>query len=344
MNVCIVTVYNSENCGSFYQAYALSKTLESMGHKVFFLERETEGTSHDLLTKYIESLRAFLHGHPVLAINNIRRYYAFDRAISSFKIIKNNNESLNNIDCIVIGSDTVWNFADPYFESKKEIYAGTIFPEKKKVAYAVSLANTEYSTVLEDDIIRDSIEKCDAIAVRDIYTQKCVELITKKEHTCVLDPTLLLDESDYERLEKSIPHNNYVLIYGFKEIDKKIINELKALKITIISYGKYRKWADINLIYNPSTFLSYFKNAEFIITDTFHGTIFSIIYKKRFVCYGQEKKKVVDLLENLGLKGCFITSQECLSEKIAKFPDYNQAYIKLNKMKTESIEYLKENV
>ena len=94
MNICIVTVYNSENCGSFYQAYALCKVLEKQGHNVTFLRRDTHGTSHSMGSTFISSLKSLARGRLSSAFNCFRMYYAFGKATKIFKIVENNPDAL----------------------------------------------------------------------------------------------------------------------------------------------------------------------------------------------------------------------------------------------------------
>lgn len=343
MNICIVTVYNSENCGSFYQAYALSKILEKKGHNVCFLKREAEGTSHDFDKIKIDSIKAFFHGHPVLAKRNLEKYHAFEQALSSLKIIQKSDPQYDEIDCFVIGSDTVWNFEEPYFYKNKRTYVGSDF-ERKKVTYAVSISNTSYERLYSDKEIIDGIANLDAISVRDFYTYECLNKKLGVKPEIVLDPTLLLSQEEYEEKETLIPYKDYILIYGFKDLSKKMIDSLKLRKKKIVSYGIYRAWADVNVIFNPNTFLTFFHNADYVVTDTFHGTIFSIVYKKQFVCYGKEKKKVEDLLRQLNLLECIVDDKKNIVEQLQTTISYDIAYERLQCMKQQSVKFIDNNI
>ncbi len=348
MNICIVTVYNSENCGSFYQAYALCKVLEKQGHNVTFLRRDTHGTSHSMGSTFISSLKSLARGRLSSAFNCFRKYCAFGKATKIFKIVENNPDALRDIDCFVIGSDTLWNLESKYFYKRRTIYTGLELPAKRKITYAVSIANTPLKIITEDNSTVAGIKQLDAISVRDVNTAEAVRKVSQTIPTQVLDPTFLLDDLSYKEMEGHIDESGYILIYGFGKVSPEMKSQLIKTSITIgckiVSYGSYRKWAHVNTIYNPATFLSYFRNAGYVVTNTYHGTIFSIIYKKNFICYGQEKNKVRDLLESLMLTDQFINHKERILDKLAKAPDYENAYRILEERKYVSIDYLLKSI
>ena len=348
MNICIVTVYNSENCGSFYQAYALYKILENKGHNVVFLKRDIHGTSHSKKLSILNSMKSLARGRLFSAFNNIKKYYAFEKATKIFKIIENYPDALKDIDCFIIGSDTLWNFESKYFYKRSAIYTGLELPAKRKITYAVSIANTPIKVLTENNSIVKGIKQLDAISVRDVNTMEAVKEITETTHAQVLDPTFLLDELSYKEMEGHIDESDYILIYGFGKIPQEIKSQLLKASVNlgckIISYGSYRKWANVNTIYDPATFLAYFRNAGYVVTNTYHGTIFSIIYKKNFICYGQEKNKVRDLVESLKLTKQFISPNESILGKLKRTPDYENANKILEERKHTSINYLFKSI
>jgi hypothetical protein len=348
MNICIVTVYNSENCGSFYQAYALYKTLENQGHNVVFLKRDTLETSHSKKTSILNSLKSLARGRLSRAFNYLRKYHAFEKATKIFKIVENYPDALKDIDCFVIGSDTLWNFESKYFYKRNSIYTGLELPDKRKITYAVSIANTPIKVITDDNSIVKGIKQLDAISVRDVNTAEAVKRVSETTPTQVLDPTFLLDELSYQEMEAHIDESDYILIYGFGDISPEMKSQLVKISVIleckIVSYGEYRKWADVNTIYDPTTFLSYFRNARYVVTNTYHGTIFSIIYKKNFVCYGQAKNKVRDLVESLKLTEQFISPNESILDKLKQTPDYENANKILEERKYASINYLLKSI
>ena len=347
MNICIVTVYNSENCGSYLQAYALAKTIEKFGHDVYFMKRSTKGTSHDFFKVVVECTKLILRGKFIRAKERWQSFVEFSKMTVKFKVIQKKDVLSDMIDVVVIGSDTLWNFDDSYFYDRKEIYSGYTFLYKNAISYASSIANTKYETLMQDDTIMKGIRNLKEVSVRDAYTRNVVESIVNSEVVSVLDPTFLLKAEEYGAVSKNCTCENYILLYCFKEPDKEVRKKIQELKLLtgekIVSFGNYREWADINIPFNPGDFLGYFSKASAIITDTYHGTVFSIIYEKNFVCLGQHKNKVKDILISLDLENRFLYQEDSLIEKFNKTIDYESVEKKLDNFRNTSIKYLKDS-
>ena len=343
MKICIITVYNSENCGSFLQAYALKTKLESLGHTVTFLKRDVKGTSHSASKHLTESLKRFLKARFWEMRGEWIRYNNFNKAVREFKIT-DEASAKNGIDCFIIGSDTIWNFSNSYFYDKRRTYLGIDFTENKVISYAASVANTEYSVLSEDDVIKKGLNSLDSISVRDEYTKTIVDRLTGRNVPIVVDPTLLLDVSDYRKIQAEDSCKDYILIYCFGKMSKvrknKILEIKKKTGKKIVSFGEYYSWADKNIVYDPFRFLYFFDNAYAVLTNTFHGTIFSIIYHKKFVEFGVNKKKIVNLLDELGLSAQLCDSDDNIEKILNQEIDYNEIEKKLADMKLKSMEYL----
>lgn len=348
MKICIVTVYNSENCGSFWQAYALADTLEQLGHKVCFLYRGLNDTSQSLK----EALRVCLvkclkfDFFAAKSVWKKRRAYKTS-VLKAFNVIKRESPDFKGIDLFVIGSDTVWNFASPYFKSHKDIYTGSSFGAEKCITYAASAANTPYEA-FDNDEIRTPINNLKAISVRDEETYNIVKKLTNREAKIVCDPTMLTERTLFDQNAKELNEDNYILLYHFATIGEKVKNEILELKkkhnLKVISFGEHRSWCDKTICYNPYDFISYFKNASFVVTDTFHGTIFSILYEKNFAEYGNRKKKIANLLESLQLTAAVIENNESMAEIFKNGLDYTYANEKIKSLRAESLQYLKDNL
>lgn len=347
MNVCIVTVYNSENCGSYLQAYALAKTIEKLGHSVYFMKRSTKGTSHDFFKVACECVKLVLRGKFSRAKDRWQVFVNFSKMTAKFKIIQKKDVLSDLIDVVVIGSDTLWNFDDNYFYDYKEIYSGYTFLQKNAISYASSIANTKYETLMQDDTIMKGIKNLKAVSVRDAYTRTMVERIVNGEVASVLDPTFLLRADEYGAISKNCTCEQYILLYCFREPDKVVKNKIQELKSLtgekIVSFGNYREWADINIPFNPCDFLGFFSKASAIITDTYHGTVFSVINEKNFVCLGQHKNKVKDVLKNLDIENRFLYQDDSLIEKLSESIDYKLVEKKIENSRNASIKYLKDS-
>ena len=165
MKLCIVTVYNSVNSGSFWQAKILGQILEKMGHEVFYLERK--GGSTTLKYKIKSLLGTIKRRNFKDLINKSKEFYEFDKVTNKFKVIANNENDLKKIDCFILGSDTIWNIDSKYFAQNYKRYFGGLFSDKKVISYAASTGNTTLETIKKYDDIPDMLNKMKYISVRD---------------------------------------------------------------------------------------------------------------------------------------------------------------------------------
>lgn len=345
MEICIITVYNSENCGSFLQAYSLMKVLEDAGYDVFFLKREKKGLNRNMIKHSRESAKKLLKGDVWSAKAEWSKFLAFAEAQKKFIVFDEKSRMFRDTKTIIIGSDTIWNFASKFFYEKKELYLGTKFKEKNIITYAASISNTSYDMILKDMDIVEGIKNIKHVSVRDNYTKQLVDGIRDENVPLVADPTLLLTKEHFIKLKRNINDSRYILIYHFgKIVEKKKENILKLKAQTgkqIISFGEHISWADKNVVYDPFAFLGYFHNADFIITNTFHGTIFSVLYEKKFADYGADKQKVKNLLEQLELQCCICDETTELSSLMNTEIDYDRVNEKIDMLRQTSLQYLK---
>jgi polysaccharide pyruvyl transferase WcaK-like protein len=274
-----------------------------------------------------------------------KRINRFKRAQCYFHELSENDAAFANIDCVVVGSDTVWNFSMPYLDINKDIFLGTRFAGKRRVSYAASVANTPYAVLRGDPAIREGLRGFDAVSVRDAYSREIVEELTGRETAVTCDPTMLVERSVLDALAKPVAEKGYILLYHFGKISgilKKRILELKAASgKKVFSFGEYRGWCDKNLVYDPIDFVSYMKNADFVVTDTFHGTIFSILYEHPFADYGTKKKKIVDLLDAFGLSDALKAEEDSLLGTLGQPPDFTTAREKVKQDRAFSLAYLR---
>ena len=215
MKVCIVTVYNSENCGSYWQAFALCSYLKQGGCDVSFMKRKRKGTSHSIVYVGRQTLKWILKGEIEKAKAQVQQYWAFNESIKKFKIV---DEIDANFDLCIIGSDTLWNLEDQYFEDNRAIFFGEKSKAKKTITFAVSAANTSYDAFKKHVEIIDDLKKMDAIAVRDKYTSSIVRKLLGKVTPIVVDPTMLLEKTEYQRYCIDLQIDKFIFVYYFGRI------------------------------------------------------------------------------------------------------------------------------
>lgn len=347
MNICIVTVYKG-NCGTCLQAYSTYKILKEMGHNVVFLFQDTPNGNlsfkQRIKTFLIKCLKLEFNAAKLL-LRSAKAYKEFEKRFPTIEI---GGEDIKNIDLFVLGSDTIWNFNSPYFYVKRELYTGKAFGTGKSITYAASAANTPYEVFLKDEDIKTAINNLKAISVRDDNTKELVKKLTGREASIVCDPTMLVEKHVFDELAIDIPDKKYILVYTFAALKKDEQEEILRFKekhgLTLISFGEYRPWCDKSIPYDVNAFVSYMKNADFVITNTFHGTIFAIINNKVFAEYGIRQKKISDLLNQLELTNSVVCEERCIEDVFENGLDYSRVNEKIKVLRENSLRYLKENL
>lgn len=299
----IVTVHNSENCGSFLQAFAMQKILQKIGYDVAFLFRDTKNTSHSK-TRCLSSILYFLfHLKFSNAWNIFYQWITFESLHRKyFHQVKINGKFASETDLIVLGSDTIWNFEDKYFYDTAERLLGCLFKGKSIISYAASLGNT--STDIFKEVVSNygGLNHIKKILVRDSYSQRALKSAFNRDSQLVCDPTLLLPANDFEELCKSFHiEENYILLYYFGDVSTEIKDEIIRYSIShnlrIVSLIYKREWCDFFVPSSPINMISYFRKATAVITNTFHGCAFSLVFQKPFAVHEEGKVKVKELLD-----------------------------------------------
>lgn len=277
------------------------------------------------------------------------------------KIISNENLNFLNkeFDAFVVGSDQVWR--DKYLNKKtKHYFFDFVDKNKKKIAYAASFGVDfwEGDKKLTEEI-KPLIKRFDAISVREESgIDICKNTFEIDNAVCVLDPTLMISKEDYQPIlddwkDKSHLNKKYIahmLLDDDEKLRKESQNIANYLKADI-NYikGKYKKilWKKYFSYNKVSQWLTYLKDAELVITDSFHCTVFSIIFHKKFVVVANPTRGVArleTLLGKVGLKDRFITSSISVKKSgiLDKEIDYNEVDKKLEVHRKYSMEFLKK--
>lgn len=331
----IITLYhNNSNYGGLLQAYALQKVVEK-------LEFDVEQICTNFIDDSDKKLMPKRSGIKGL-IRNILNQFIYYKHSSDFKIRKeafkkfekniphssevyshDTIDKSNEIyDHFITGSDQVWNLS--WFQP--EYFLSFVDKEKKKISYAASMPDSSLTNE-QKRLIKNYIKSFSAISVREDTT---VELFDKQLNVHaekVVDPTLLLDKEEWNRIEENCEIlNRYIFCYflsGKKSIRKmaeKIAKDMKLKIVTLPHIGSINisdcLFGDYKL-YNvtPGQFIHLIKNAEYVLTDSFHATVFSNIYKKKYLVLprvGQEEMntRILSLLELFGEKERFITTYD----------------------------------
>jgi hypothetical protein len=299
MKVGILTFYEGINHGAYLQAYCLYKAILE-------LDVEAEFVSYKPKKLWISEYRYLLSKSPEKLAKNIIKLIKFridqkKMNLSKLQLDVNKVDS-SKYDLVVVGSDIVWDFKMKLLGSDP-IYFGEGLKCKRIASYAPS-----FGTVNEGDpipsYVKEGLERFSKISVRDHNSARIVEKCTGQMPKVVLDPTFLVDLSE-EVVKPTF--SGYILIYAFalrdceiemvKDFCKK--NELKSIAV-----GYSHPWCDHNLIsVGIFEWLGYFKYADFVVTSTFHGTLYSLHFNKEFCVSMNEavRSKIESILGDVGL-------------------------------------------
>ena len=357
MRIGIITYHNTRNCGAVLQSYALLKTLKKLGCNAEIIDYHCTEIDNAYVIKKPWQLRSLKETVKwMLTISkNIKAQKKFDIFKSknmtvSLPYDKHTIKAANeSFDGFVTGSDQVWNF---YLNGADENYILAFASEDKlKLAYAASLG---YSKVPDEfkNIYLKHLPEFNGISVRETEGMTAV---CEMGFNCNLvpDPTFLLSKEDYEPLEKSPREERYILVYTIAStpnIEKKAKELSQKTGLPIIwSHMSYKNRKGVTNVISPTCdeFLSLIKNAEYVLTSSFHGMAFSIIYEKNFyydlsITKNNFNSRLTTLAQILDLSYREIKpDKDILSyEKI----DYQRVNSLKDEFRNKGINYLKEGL
>ena len=358
MKIGILTYHRAYNFGAFLQAFALKSFLEQQGHEVSFVDYWPE--EHALLNKpfrkeSVSGLKSFVH-ECLLYRNRHKRYSRFSKIQVQYLGIERaiqytNPEQLAslNYDCIIYGSDQIWwknRLAGR--TSFDGVYWGDFVPaEIRKVAYAASMG---VINVADEDktYIREHLRNFQSLSVRETVLADTIRDLADSDVSVVLDPTLLVDASFWDRYVHDVPEKDYILYYkvmGNEACDRAVesFGHEQGLKVITVS-GSLNTWRRLDSYSRNADafgFISLIKHARYVVSTSFHGVAFSIVFKKPFVAMGMgdNSHRVQSLLQSLGLCEQMNDSpQDGISIPI---PDYSQVAKRLSAIRACSADYLK---
>ena len=346
MKIGILTFHRANNYGAVLQCYALQKYLSKFGHDVYVIDYVNEEMQNTYKNFYIgtlnvKNLLSALYNYSLKASRN-RVFEAFRRKYIRLSKEQNlSRDNLNTLGCnydlFVVGSDQVWN---PLFTDWDESFYLDFARPDQRVSYAASLGNFPDNDDTRQYYKRN-IEDFRKISVRERSSVDYLGSLTGRRIDCNIDPVFLLPVKEWSEISGvRIIEKPYVFVYCLHEtIAYEIANSLaekEGLLIISIPDSKRAKVAGIKkLNATVNEFVNYIQHADYVITDSFHATAFSILFHKRFQVILKNKytglnPRLENLLGSLGLDN-HIYHQ---SSEIAKDENYTAVDRKIQ----ESIE------
>lgn len=371
MKVAILTQHLSTNYGGILQCYALQTVLERMGHDVRVLAKPQYARSFYLIYPISVCKRLLqncLSGKrlPVFKTPHELVVQHVDRFIRQYvhRLIRRNwTEALaSRFDAIVVGSDQIWRPEYLWVYSLEDVFLNFARDLRlRRVAYAASFG-VDRCPFTPEQLQRCAplLKKFDAVSVRESSGVEICRNDFGVEACQMIDPTLLLQADDYLKLierSETKPSDGDLLVYLLDRRPEKraVVNQIVAANRTRPFYVEFREDDPATPLYeriqiSVEQWLRGFRDARMVVTDSFHGCVFSILFQKPFIVIGNATRgmaRFTSLLRLFGLEDRLIGSpEEFQSRKDALLTpiDYASVNAQLRICREEAMTFLKRNL
>lgn len=362
IHIGVITEHRARNYGSVLQNYALIKVLNeitdakvnTIDYRPYFIENSFGVFNRELFHEAVRSpkkllrfLMVTIYKMPVNIVreNKFKRFREHRLCLSEsyYNTFPELDQAIDSYDCVFIGSDQVWNtditdgFCPGYFGDFAN-YHGIL------ASYAASIGKKE----VDLEKFKEKLDNFDMISVRESSAKNQLKELTDKEIEVVLDPTLLVEKKVWlELLDENYLNEEYIFVYLLEINDEivRLVNEFaKKKKMPIVFFDVKKRYnCKCYSRYNagPEEFLTYLYHSKYVITNSFHGTVFSIIFEKQFISIPHTTKssRAIDLLNKLGLSSQIYDPAIGVSV-IDSSIDFGGANEVINESRKESMDYI----
>ena len=356
----ILTYHRAINYGALLQGYALQEKIKECGADAGMIDYRSDFIENAYRTMWgLNKKKLSSWKYTIKGIHDVKtkkkKFRAFgEKYLNLTKKYDRSNVSAteNEFDKIVTGSDQVWNM--DVCGNDRAYMLDYVKDDRKKASYAVSLGSYKF----KDDEV-GLIKKFNNISIREKGSCEYVSDITGKEGHVDVDPTLLLTGDKWEKvvLKENPVKKPYIFIYSVHpqnnmvEYAKKLAKE-KNLEIYHLHnrVKKEMKEPGVNLLFDcsPEEFLTLIHDAEYVITNSFHGTVFSIVYHRQFLSEletrGGFNNRVWELLNALGINRRILEQKIYFDRNfnIDEAIDWDDVEQKLAGLREGSVEYIRK--
>lgn len=371
MKVGILTRHHIYHHGAILQAYALQEILSNSSYQVEIIDYRS--VSHERTNKIIAV-------QPISLIKNVSLFYyitrqvtlvgwsflnidrrihkkrIYDAFISQFMryspTIYRSSEELNEAtlyDAYIVGSDQIWKVNNEERGIEHPFFLPFVPKDKVRIAYAASFGKDVLPEKYEAEL-QELLTNFDTISIREKSSIPFIQKFTELPVVNVLDPALLMERKDWDEIVSNpIVPEKYLFVYSVtwnRNLAKfaKRVADATGLKMVCIG-PDYTKLGLRDAVCGPDTFIGYIKNAAFVVTDSFHGTVFSIQYEKPFYSYPPkgEEIRISDILSLLGISDRLIASADDFIDT-DEVIDYNSVNMILEKQRVFSHDFLQASL
>lgn len=356
----IITHYDVHNHGAILQLTGLVNVLKkefAIDAKALQFEKNYDFLGHELKAKYDISLKSvgiylkyFKENGLAQFLYNFKKKRILDNFKKQYRLIGPYYTECGELDGVIVGSDEVF----ALHTGPTPVFFGHACPSDKVFSYGGSFG----PTTLEDverlhchEFVASGLKSMKGLGMRDRNTCEIATALTGKETVSVCDPVILYGYKD-EVCNMTAPDiPPYMLLYAY---DRRMNDSAETAQIRtyakknglkIVSPGFFHKWVDYNINVDPIELLRYFKFAECVVTDTFHGSVMSIITGRNMaVKLRDNANKLQNLLEEYGLKDKVVSEDWNLDEILARPINYQAVKTEILRRRNESLEYLRKMI
>lgn len=359
MKIGILTFHCAINYGAVLQAYGLQESLKSLGHEVYIIDYRPQYLKDPYRLFFPErfkgcgvlrNFRFFLREIMTIPIRYKRRC-AFNRFVEKHLHLESldiQNED-NDFDCFVLGSDQIWN---PQITEGDSVFWGDApcFKGKRMLTYAASAGSVTALKEIDIDKLKSRLLKFSALSVREKSLSHYLSKELQLKNQLVVDPVLLAGKDVFQKIAPcKKPEKPYLLFFSLWEkgealvVAKKKAEMLGLELVEMYSMTEFVKNGKVLQCMSPNKFIALFKEASYVVSTSFHGIVFSILFHKPFICFGYNsgKSRFYSLLNMLGLQDRLI---DVPNQSELNFADinWNSVDVILNKNNKESMFFLGE--
>ena len=368
-SIGIITIHKINNYGSVFQAYALQKACDDLGCKTEIIDYNFPNSAH-ANNKY--AVRCAHPNEPrwikmIYALDLIRQHKGISAFVSKYQHLSvkqyNSPEELKSdapkYDVYITGSDQLWN---PRHCNGDPAYMLHFAPDGAlKISYAASISANKFPDELHP-LYKELLGRYSHIAVRENSGVQVIKEITGKDATVVLDPTLLLNKDQWNEIAapKRQFKKKYILCYflnytfnAFPYVDElaQYMQKQTGYEIVRVARPPHHLGAPhthYKVGASPEEFLALVRDAEMVLTTSFHGTAFAVNYGKPVFTVVQDRNasdsRQVSLMHNLGLDNQVLSVKDSMPDKSRFCYDVNTEQTRLEKLRKASIKYLQNAI
>lgn len=373
----VCACYDTKNYGSMLQTLATCKQIEALGYDyeiIKYTRKATVGLILRSLGRIPEKLAVKkakleqskqLERYPEVKQGIKTRNACFDAFMNStftkmspaYDTFEQLKKATENYDAVLVGSDQLW-LPQGYSTG---FYNLLFVPDNiPKIAYATSFGVSQIPEN-KKKTAKEFLNRIEHISVRELRGSEIVKELTGRDVPTVVDPTLLFNQKQWAEIipEKPVMEGKYIFCYflGNNPQQRKTVRafaDVQGLPVVTIphldefiesdvGFGDYEKY-DVG----PAEFINLIRNAKYICTDSFHGSVFSILHHKQFVTFNRfaegnkqsRNSRIDSLLKQTGLTDRRFNADSILEDKIDVFIDYQAVECSLTKMRKGSVDYL----